>query len=495
MARLREGVLSLELAHVMRERFSLRAALDTEQRLGQSGELAIAQRHSANDELRRELRWRREIVAAIKSSASWRLTAPLRMLTTFSRNPSVSGIEQPAVPVIASVPAAQPLPLPEPHPSPDSRQRTILVVADFPPLYDQSAGGLRLRTLIQIMGGAGWHIRFGSFYARQDLPGVLRTEPGLASYEAALREDGVAEFLYGLPEIARRLEQTGAEIDWAFLSFPTVAVELLPVVRCLCPHARVAYDMVDFHSLRMERAAAVRGDAELAQVAVQQRALELSCVHASDVTIAVTSDERDAVRSFAPKASIEILPCIFDLPPSPAPLEGRKDLLFVGGFWHEPNSDAMIWFVEAVWPLVRMNEPEAVLRIVGANAGEDVLALAQTPGVEILGFVSDLTEVFDRHRVFVAPLRFGAGMKGKVAQSLSFGLPVVGTNVAAEGMGLVAGQTILVADEPTLFADHIVRLIRDDYLWANMAQSGRAHIEANFSVRVVREQLLALLDG
>ncbi len=490
MARLREGVLSLELAHVTRERGSLQAALAAETKAGQVAELAAEERRTEVDGLQAELRGREALAGAIRASVSWRVTAPLRALRT-------RGGAKPALAsgLAASMQAAAGGSSVVARVAAVPRPRSILVVADFLPLFDQSAGGLRLRTLIQIMGRAGWHIRFGSLFAREDLPGALSDVAGRERYEAALRGDGVRAFLYGLPEIDRWLAAEGRELDWAFLSFPAVAVELLPLVRCRCPLAKVAYDMVDFHALRMERAAAVHGDHELAALAVRQRAVELSCVDASDVTVAVTDEERAAVLALAPKATVKVLPCVFDLPSGPSvALRSRKDLLFVGGFWHEPNADAVTWFVRHIWPLVRARVPDAVFRIVGPNAGADVVALGQTPGVDVVGFVADLAATFDRHRVFVAPLRFGAGMKGKVAQSLSFGLPVVGTAVAAEGMGLVDGRSILVADEPVAFADHVVRLMREDELWTSLAASGRAVIRDGFSVDVARKHLLALLD-
>ena len=507
MDRVQQTVLSVELAHLLREAEAARAAVKASAQEIEAIRATTRQRAADIVQLNQDLQKRDAQIAAILSSTSWRLTAPLRSVATRMRASAAPVLLAPphTTPgAIASPPAG--LPAPNPH-EPGLQQgtaaaevrgrarKTILIVADFPPLHDQSAGGLRLRGLIRLMGEAGWTVQFGSYLALGDLPGVLRTVEGRARYETGLQADGVDRFFYGMAAIDEYLQREGALVDWAFLSFPTVAAELLPLVRCRCPTAMVAYDMVDFHSLRMTREAAVREDAELAALARKQQAIELSCVKGSDVTIAVSADEKRALLELAPKASVAVLPCLFDVPDGPvAPLEARRDLLFVGGFWHQPNADAMLWFVAKIWPLVRMNEPDALLRIVGANPGDDILALRETPGVEVLGFVPDLTETFDSHRVFVAPLRFGAGMKGKVAQSLSLGLPVVGTPVAAEGMSLIEGEHILVASEPNLFADHIIRLMRDDYLWEQMSKKGRTHIRKNFATDVVRGQLLSVLN-
>jgi glycosyltransferase involved in cell wall biosynthesis len=364
------------------------------------------------------------------------------------------------------------------------------------PLFDQSSGGLRLKTLMGMMGDAGRSMVFGSMADLDHQPGVLASPEGRDHYEAVLRKTGVTHFLYGLDEIGRFLAAIGRGLDLAFLSFPSVAAELLPLVRSHCPIARVAYDMVDFHGLRMAREAALRDDPELRKEAERQRAVEISCARGADVTISVTKEESEALLEMAPDAVVEVIPNVFAIPQEkpPGPV-GREGLFFVGGFWHAPNGDAMHWFVDRIWPLIRREAPNFVLRIAGANADDEVLALAGYPGVEVLGFVPDLVPLFDQHRVFVAPLRYGAGMKGKVGQSLVHGLPVVSTSIGAEGMGLQDGVHLLVADQEEEFAAAVLRLVGDDALWSRLARQGREHIEHTLSVDAVRPRLEAVLGG
>jgi glycosyltransferase involved in cell wall biosynthesis len=173
----------------------------------------------------------------------------------------------------------------------------------------------------------------------------------------------------------------------------------------------------------------------------------------------------------------------------PPGVDKRSDLFFVGGFWHQPNGDAVTWFVEKIWPQLRSQMPECRVRIAGSNPGEEVLALATVPGVEVLGFVSDLTPLFDSARVFIAPLRYGAGVKGKVVQSLVHGLPVVTTSIGAEGLNLLDGEHALIADDPQSFASKIVHLLRDDALWTRLQAQGHAFARSNFSVESIREKV------
>jgi glycosyltransferase involved in cell wall biosynthesis len=272
-----------------------------------------------------------------------------------------------------------------------------------------------------------------------------------------------------------------------------VASEVTPLIRSHCPWARVIFDTVDLHFRRMQREADLRGDARLAHEAERMRDREVSCVRSADVTVAVSEEERQMLLDLVPEAVVETVPNVFQLPegrpPGPA---CRTGLLFVGGFWHVPNVDAVLWFVEHVWPLIRAQAPAVVFRIVGSDPTPDVLALGRLPGIEVLGYVPDLTPHLNGARVFVAPLRFGAGMKGKVAQSLINGLPVVATAIGAEGMSLVNGEHVLVADGAEDFAESVLSLLSDNGLWKHLQAQGRALTEATLSEAVVARRLETL---
>ena len=497
MARMREAVLRRELAGMLQERDALNGEIAAMRADVAGLETDLADQSAEVEKLRSDVAQRDMVIAALYASRSWRLAAPARGISTLLRRPLARpGERRPEV-----------LLLPAPAPAfecraaaeavPQARGRgTLLVAADMLPLFDQSSGGLRLKTLMGMMGDAGWSMVFGSMLDNDHQPGLLANPEQRRRYEAALRGIGVTRFIYGLAEIGSFLSKSGRDLAWAFLSFPAVAVELLPLVRSYCPTTRVAYDMVDFHGLRMAREGELRDDQRMMAAAEQQRAVEIACARAADVTIAVTEEERATLQEMVPDVVVEVLPNAFEvLPHSPPSLAGREGLFFVGGFWHTPNGDAMHWFVDRVWPLIREEAPSTILRIAGANPDVVVLALGARPGVEVLGFVPDLTQLYAQHRVFVAPMRFGAGMKGKVGQSLMHGLPVVATLVGAEGMGLQDGVHLLVADQEQEFAAQVLRLLRDDGLWFRLATQGRKHIERTLSVDAVRVRLEAVLGG
>lgn len=173
---------------------------------------------------------------------------------------------------------------------------------------------------------------------------------------------------------------------------------------------------------------------------------------------------------------------------------GRSGLLFVGGFQHPPNLDAVLWFVHDIWPRILSQDREMVLRIVGSDLSEGIVSVLKQPGVEVLGYVPDLTGLFAYSRMSVAPLRYGAGVKGKVGQSIAFGLPVVTTKIGAEGMALEDGKHILIADEPEEFAVAVLRLATDDELWRRLQANGRDFIADSQSIDAVRGKLRALMN-
>ena len=146
---------------------------------------------------------------------------------------------------------------------------------------------------------------------------------------------------------------------------------------------------------------------------------------------------------------------------TPKMIGKERDVLFVGSFDHPPNVDAARWAAREIMPLVRERCPDAVLHVVGSNPTDQVRELAG-PGVEVHGWVPDVAPMYARSRVTLAPLRFGAGVKGKVGESLAIGVPVVGTSVAVEGMHLTDGQEVLVADDAPGLADAVVQLLTDE---------------------------------
>jgi glycosyltransferase involved in cell wall biosynthesis len=371
----------------------------------------------------------------------------------------------------------------------------VLVVSDHLPLHDQQSGGLRQKTIIEILGELGFPVLFSCSLTKDRLPGILCTDEGRMRYEDGLRGAGVVEFAYGLEEIDACLQRHGQFIQRALIALPHVATDLMPLVRLRAPQASIFYDMVDFHALRLLREAEVTQDPLKRDEALAMEATELDLARNADMVITISDAEKNLLLEKVPEAVVETIPNIFRKPKAitPGP-HGRKDILFLAGFWHKPNGDGAIWFVNEIWPKIRALEPAARFVIAGAHIDSRIEDLGQTPGVKILGYVNDLESLFNTCRVFVAPLRYGAGMKGKVGHSLVYGLPLVSTQIGAEGIPMEPGHDFLLAETPDGFALSVVQLLRDDDLWIDFQRRGQALIATNFSTETISKQIASLFN-
>lgn len=260
------------------------------------------------------------------------------------------------------------------------------------------------------------------------------------------------------------------------------------------PRARIIFLNADMHHVREMREAELSGDAEAMAKARRTRALELQVVAKADVTLVHSEFERDLLREALPDARVVLFPLVHDPLDDVAPLDARDGVCFVGGFRHPPNADGIRWFVETAWPLVLARMPEAQLYIVGSHMPADVRALGDTPGVRPVGFVEDLDGFLARRRLTIAPLRYGAGAKGKVAGSLAQGVPAICTPVAAEGMQLTPDENVLIGATPEALAAHVVRLLADDAAWQRLSAAGLAYAREVTSVDSARQRLRTLLD-
>jgi glycosyltransferase involved in cell wall biosynthesis len=207
----------------------------------------------------------------------------------------------------------------------------------------------------------------------------------------------------------------------------------------------------------------------------------------------VSPVEQEILRRELPQANVQVLSNIHEVVGGATPFAARRDILFVGGFRHPPNIDAVHWYCGTIWPLVHKHLPDVRTLIVGSDMPKNIYHLA-VDGIEVLGHVPAIEPVLARVRVSIAPLRYGAGVKGKVNMSMSHGVPVVATPPATEGAYLVAGENVLVAETAAEFAAALVRLYRDPELWEKLSANGLANIRQHFSPDVARSTLLRLLS-
>jgi glycosyltransferase involved in cell wall biosynthesis len=232
-------------------------------------------------------------------------------------------------------------------------------------------------------------------------------------------------------------------------------------------------------------------------VARASRDEELGVIARSDVTLVVSPIEKAVLQEVAPQAKVLLLSNIHEPMAGGKPLAEREGIVFIGGFQHPPNTDAVLWYAREVLPRVRQRLPGVKTFIVGSKVPATIRALA-APDFVVTGYVPDVAPLFTDCRVSIAPLRYGAGVKGKVNLAMSYGVPVVATPAAVEGMHLVPGEDVMVADDAEQFAAAIERAYRDEALWYRLSAAGTENVKRHFSRAVAKkalQELFALAEG
>jgi glycosyltransferase involved in cell wall biosynthesis len=316
----------------------------------------------------------------------------------------------------------------------------------------------------------------------------------LDHYTEELQQMGV-QCLYSpyLPSIPAYLEAHAKSFDLIVFCRVTTAISYLDTVRRATPAAKILFDTVDLHFLREEREARLLDSADLLNKARATPQRELAAMRQADATIVRTDVERDLIHQLESQIRLEVLPLMRPVAGRHAGFESRDLIAFIGSFAHTPNVDAALYFTEQVWPAVAARLPGSRLAIVGADPPENVRRLAGDH-IDVPGHVSDLPALLERCRVTVAPLRFGAGQKGKVLTSLSHGVPCVMTSLAAEGMGIVHGENSLVADLPEPMAQAVVDVYSDPQLWLQLSEGGMNLVAQRFSPEEGARRIREIVD-
>ncbi|MGO1119925.1 glycosyltransferase [Rhodovibrionaceae bacterium A322] len=355
----------------------------------------------------------------------------------------------------------------------------ILIVDACTPTPDRDSGSLSALYYQEIFLDLGYRVSF--------IPCSNLQHAG--TYTAALQKQGVKclHFPY-ITSVDGYLAECEEEFDLVLLYRVKEGGAYMETVRKHQPKARVVFDTTDLHYLREERQAELLGDGALKDKAAETKARELSLMRQADATILVSEFERALINEEQPGTQIEVISLALEQPGSKTAFGKRKDICFIGGYQHTPNVDAAAYLVEEIWPLIKAKLPRAKCYLVGSNPPDEVQDLA-SDDVIVTGYVEDLGDYLDRVKLTVVPLRYGAGVKGKIGSSLSYGVPCVSSPIGVEGMGLVDGENIAVAEAPEAFADKVIELYKDQKLWSRLSEAGLAFAEAEFSINTNRRRL------
>ncbi len=274
-----------------------------------------------------------------------------------------------------------------------------------------------------------------------------------------------------------------------------VAESVIDTIRSVAPNAKIIFHAPDVYFIREGREAELRNDASLKEKAEAMKFRELSMMNQVHHNIIVSSAELPILRQYLPNKPVSVFQVLHvSVNNKPSPFNSRRDIFFLGGFGHSPNIDAVNWFVSEIWPLIHRELPKVTFHIVGSEVPQTVKDLESVPGVVVIGYLKNLDPILSYMRLSVAPLRYGAGIKGKVATTMGAGIPVICTNIAAEGMYISDGFHTRVADNITAFAKAVVQTYKDKKQWEKFSKNGRALVQQHFSKEANRLSLLSVLN-
>lgn len=363
----------------------------------------------------------------------------------------------------------------------------VLLITNQIPHPDSEAGAICELNLMLLLRAAGW-------------------QPTLLPEQSAGYEAGYSELSQGLgieivypsafASLRSWLRRRGASFSLVILFRPETCHERLPLIRRYCPTAKIVYYPHDLHYLRFQREAEVLQRPDYLRRATTYRDIEYTNSQRADLTVLLSEAEQRILGADLPGASIATLPLFLAesaQPRSYSRSDRAQHLVFVGNFHHSPNQDAVLFFLNEVFPRILLAWPDAVFHVVGPAPPPNILALSSSQ-IQIHGFVEDLDRFLSKMHVSVLPLRFGAGVKGKLGVSLRAGLPVVSTPLGVEGVPIVAGTHALLADHPVAFADAVLSLLADSELRHSVAMAGLQLFQEQWGSRQAYGQLLEILS-
>ncbi len=355
-------------------------------------------------------------------------------------------------------------------------KKRMLFIDHYVPTYDKDAGSVRTYEYLKIFLSLGFHISFWP-------DNLTKMEP----YTDKLQQMGI-EVIYGNEKFEDYLDQYGKYFDIAFLSRPCIAIKYIHAIKAKTK-MKVIYDCHDLTYLREMRRAKIESNKTAMEAALKSKKDELYLSSISDAVVVLSSFERDLLLKENPNIKVYLMPLVYPLSSLKIKqFHETKGLLYIGGFVHPPNEDAVLWFINDILPLIQRELPDVDFNILGSYLPKSISKLSSAR-IKGIGYVEDVSPFFQNSRVFVAPLRFGAGAKGKIIQSMSYGLPVVTTMIGAEGLDLIDGFDVLIADEPSDFAMKVVELYRSEDMWKKISGNSAESMKNNFSAGIAHEKL------
>jgi len=367
-----------------------------------------------------------------------------------------------------------------------TRRKTILIIDHYVPHFDKDAGSKTTFQYLELFASLDLNIKFIG-------DNFFKHEP----YTTTLQQMGI-EVLYGSwyrDNWQQWIKDNHQYIDYIYINRPHISIKYIDFLKQFT-RAKILYYGHDLHFLRDQMQYEIDKDPKLLKSAQKWKETEMYLFENADIILTPSAEENKIISSLNDSFHVEtILPYFFKAGANPVNnFSERADILFVGGFGHTPNLDAVEWFCRDVWPLVIKDLPGAKFIVVGSNPPDAVKNL-QSATIEIMGFVSDkeLSSLYEKVKVVVIPLRYGAGVKGKTVEAMYHGLPIVSTSFGIEGMPGDYLHFLHPVNQPEEFAGEITRLYKNDHLLTALSLVETNYINEHFTQQIAAAKMKDML--
>ena len=370
--------------------------------------------------------------------------------------------------------------------------KKVLIIGFVWPEPKSSAAGSRMMQLIETFKSQDYNITFVSPCAKSDNAfnlesiGVLQTaiELNNSSFDTFVKDFNPDIVLF---DRFMMEEQFGWRVTEN------------------CPNAIKILDTEDLHSLRKGRHQAFKDNVlfDKSYLFNDTAKREIASIHRCDLTLIISEAEMDILKNDFKVDEALLLYLPFMLEPisedaiTKLPkFETRQHFITIGNFLHEPNYNAVLYLKDTIWPLIRKQLPQAELHIYGAYASQKVTQLNnEKQGFIIKGFAEDVHTVMQEAKVCLAPIRFGAGLKGKLIDAMQNGTPMVTSSVGAEGMFGDFEPNGFIEDDANSFANQAIELYQNEVLWSKMQENGFAIINNRFNSQKHKRMFLSRIES
>lgn len=364
----------------------------------------------------------------------------------------------------------------------DPSKKTILFASRDFPTHDKDSGSNRLKEIILIYKQLGYNcILFAPNMFEDDSYVKFYKQYQVIVFVENTKYNNIYNFISAFKNI-----------DYVWFNGPLALNLFYKKMKNILPNTKFMYDMVDIHFLRYKRAIEI----EPTRISLKKNYkhffhLETVIAPQLDYIIAISDKEKEIMSQYVDKNKIITISNIhypkIDISERKS-FNESKGIIFIGSI-HEPNIDAVRFLYEKIMPLVWKTNPDLKVSVIGNVA--DKLDIKQFPKFDFLGFVESIEEHFMTSKIMVAPLRFGAGVKGKIGQAFEYFFPVVTTDIGAEGMQLINEKNVLIANDEKTFAEAILRLNSDEELWNTLRNNSIDSLKP-FSLETVKEKIKTL---